>query len=176
MRPARKDNAPTPGSALDRAIATTFGSFAEFKKRFYEVGLNVFGSGWAWLYADPVVGPGLFLMETPNQESPIQTGKVPLLTLDVWEHSYYLVYKNMRATYATDWWDVVNWPFVEAQYDKFLADYENGFTTPSNTCAAPASTTTSTPILVDNSARAPSAPVESSVHLNDPAPQPPRVV
>ncbi|KKW10166.1 MAG: Superoxide dismutase, partial [Microgenomates group bacterium GW2011_GWC1_49_7] len=89
---------------------SVFGSFEKFQEQFSAVALNRFGSGWAWL----VVENGkIAIMDTPNQDSPITLGKTPILTLDVWEHAYYLKYQNMRADYIKAWWNVVNWSEVE---------------------------------------------------------------
>ena len=73
-----------------------------------------FGSGWAWLVWD---GTGLAVYSTPNQDSPIMTGDVPLLGIDVWEHAYYLNYQNRRPDYLAAWWNVVNWAEVARRFD-----------------------------------------------------------
>lgn len=98
---------------LGNAINTTFGSFEKFTELFSTAALNRFGSGWVWLVVD---GNTLAIVDTPNQDSPITDGKTPLLTLDVWEHAYYLKYQNMRADYVKAWWNVVNWTEVEKRF------------------------------------------------------------
>jgi len=99
-----------PSGSIATAIDAAFGSFDQFAEKFSAAALGRFGSGWAWL----VVENGkLEIMDTPNQDSPITLGKTPILTLDVWEHAYYLKYQNMRAEYIKAWWNVVNWSEVE---------------------------------------------------------------
>lgn len=106
------DAGGTPGGDLEAALVEKYGSFEEFKKAFTERALGVFGSGWAWLL------PNLEITTSPNQDSPLITdGVEPLLGLDVWEHAYYLDYKNSRADYVNAWWDVVNWPLVVERYE-----------------------------------------------------------
>lgn len=118
-----KSMAPQAGGApegeLGAAIAKTFGSFEEFKKQFEAAAVGRFGSGWAWL---SVAEDGsLFISSTPNQDNPLmdvaEKRGVPILGLDVWEHAYYLKYQNLRASYASAFWNVVNWPEVAARYE-----------------------------------------------------------
>uniref|UniRef100_A0A7S0VVA7 Superoxide dismutase n=1 Tax=Hemiselmis tepida TaxID=464990 RepID=A0A7S0VVA7_9CRYP len=97
------------GELMDQ-IKKDFGSFDEFKKQFDVAGNTAFGSGWAWLSWD---GKKLVVDKTIGAGNPITEGKTPILTMDVWEHAYYLDYQNMRATYATDFIEsLVNWDFV----------------------------------------------------------------
>ena len=104
-----------PTGDLAKAIDSTFGSFADFKKQFTDAAMKRFGSGWAWL----VVKDGkLSILSTPNQDPPLLDGYTTILGLDVWEHAYYLKYQNRRADYAVAWWDVVNWPYVAELYAK----------------------------------------------------------
>jgi len=104
-----------PTGALAEKIVTDFGSFADFKKKFSDAALSVFGSGWAWL----VVNKGkLEIMKTPNQDSPISFGLTPLLTIDVWEHAYYLKFQNRRAEFIESWWNVVSWDAVSKLLEK----------------------------------------------------------
>ena len=98
---------------LEAAIVATFGSVDEFKEQFEAAGVNQFGSGWAWLVLD---GGELAITSTANQDNPITDGKTPLLGNDVWEHAYYLTYKNVRPAYLKAWWDVVNWDIVAERY------------------------------------------------------------
>jgi Fe-Mn family superoxide dismutase len=92
---------------LASAIDEAFESFENFKKTFTEKALGRFGSGWVFLV---VKDSKLEILDTPNQDSPLMEGKgTPILGLDVWEHAYYLKYKNVRAEYIEAWWNVVNW-------------------------------------------------------------------
>jgi Fe-Mn family superoxide dismutase len=102
-----------PGGALADAINKAFGDFATFQKQFSASAAGRFGSGWAWLV---VAGGSLAVESTPNQDSPIMEGKVPILGLDVWEHAYYLKYQNRRPEYIEAWWDVVNWDEVAKRF------------------------------------------------------------
>jgi len=104
-----------PSGDLLIAINKAFGSFDGFVKKFAAAGLTQFGSGWAWLAVDK---GSLVVEKMPNQDSPLSFGRTPILGLDVWEHAYYLKYKNMRADYIKAFWSVVNWPAVN---DKFIA-------------------------------------------------------
>jgi len=102
-----------PSPKLMAAIEKTFGSYEAFQKQFVEAATKRFGSGWAWL----VEREGkLEILSTANQDAPIMTGYTPLLGLDVWEHAYYLKYQNRRADYIAAWWSLVNWNFVNAQF------------------------------------------------------------
>jgi len=106
----KKGGGGEPKGALAKAIGDSFGDFAGFKTKFSEAATRVFGSGWAWLVID---GAGKLAVEsTPNQDSPLTSGKLPLLGIDVWEHAYYLKFQNRRADYIEAWWNVVNWDFV----------------------------------------------------------------
>jgi Fe-Mn family superoxide dismutase len=102
-----------PSGSLADAIASTFGSFADFQAKLKETGINQFGSGWAWLVHD---GSGLAIVGTPNQDSPLSDGKAPLLGVDVWEHAYYLKYQNRRPDYIDAWWNTVNWDKVAERF------------------------------------------------------------
>jgi Fe-Mn family superoxide dismutase len=102
-----------PTGPLAEAIKSTFGDFANFKAKIKEVGLGRFGSGWAWLVSS---GGKLAIESTANQDSPLMTGKTPILGVDVWEHAYYLRYQNRRADYLDAWWNVVNWKEVANRF------------------------------------------------------------
>jgi Fe-Mn family superoxide dismutase len=102
-----------PSGPLADAINAKFGSFAKFKEEFEAAGVARFGSGWVWLIKD---GSGVAIVSTPNQDSPASEGKVVLLGNDVWEHAYYLKYQNRRPEYLAAWWNVVNWPKVQARF------------------------------------------------------------
>lgn len=102
-----------PSGELARKLEEKYGSFEEFKEVFGDAAAGVFGSGWAWLM------PDLTISTSPNQDSPIMDGEAaPILGLDVWEHAYYLDYKNRRPDYIDAWWNVVNWPEVELHYEE----------------------------------------------------------
>jgi Fe-Mn family superoxide dismutase len=103
-----------PSGALAEAINAKFGSFDEFKAKFKAAGVGRFGSGWAWLVAKS--DGSIDLYSLPNQDSPLMQGDVPLMGIDVWEHAYYLKYQNRRPDYIDGWWNVVNWPAIEAAY------------------------------------------------------------
>lgn len=103
-----------PEGKLMEGLVKTFGSFEEFKNKFSTAAMGQFGSGWAWL----VDGDhSLDIITTSNQDSPVTEGRKPLLALDVWEHAYYLKYRNVRADYISAWWNIVNWKEVEKRYD-----------------------------------------------------------
>lgn len=111
MRPPRENNKPE--GALAEAIGSAFGSVEKFQEAFSTAAKTQFGSGWAWL----VTGPGgLEVVATPNQDSPLTSGKTPLLGIDVWEHAYYLKYQNRRADYVDAWWKLVNWDEVARRH------------------------------------------------------------
>ena len=99
-----------PKGDLAKEIDSAFGSFAAFKELFVKAGLGRFGSGWAWLVVDNA--GKLAITSTANQDSPVSEGLRPILTVDVWEHAYYLHYQNRRADYLAAWWNVVNWDTV----------------------------------------------------------------
>lgn len=95
-----------PTGAIKEAIDQAFGSFEKMKEEFKTAATGRFGSGWAWL----VLNNGkLEITSTANQDSPLTDGKTPIIGLDVWEHAYYLKYKNVRPDYIAAFWDVVNW-------------------------------------------------------------------
>ena len=98
------DGGGEPDGALAAAIDAAFGSFADFQAKLKDAGVNRFGSGWSWL------------VSTPNQDSPITDGHMPLVGVDVWEHAYYLKYQNKRPDYIDAWWNVVSWPKVAERF------------------------------------------------------------
>lgn len=116
MRARLNDNRPS-GNLL-QALETSFGSFGNFKMQFSEAARNRFGSGWAWLVRD--ADNKLKIGSTPNQDNPLMDVSdlkgYPLLGLDVWEHAYYLKYQNKRPDYIDNWWNVVNWDFVQQRF------------------------------------------------------------
>jgi len=103
-----------PKGKLLEGIEKSFGSFDEFKKKFSDASAALFGSGWAWL-AQNDTGE-LEIMPLGNADTPIKHGKKPILTLDVWEHAYYIDYRNRRPDFIEGFWDVVNWEFVTEMY------------------------------------------------------------
>ncbi|MBP7939571.1 MAG: hypothetical protein RL185_494 [Bacteroidota bacterium] len=115
MQPAPSS---TPTGSLAKMIDASFGGFANFQKAFSDAAKNRFGSGWAWLIVDEK--NNLAICTTPNQDNPLMdladTKGYPLLGLDVWEHAYYLKYQNKRADYINNWWNLVNWKFVEERF------------------------------------------------------------
>jgi superoxide dismutase, Fe-Mn family len=116
MRARISDNRPS--GTLLQAIESSFGSFGNFKLQFSEAGRNRFGSGWAWLVRE--ADNKLKIGSTPNQDNPLMDVSdlkgMPLLGLDVWEHAYYLKYQNKRPDYIDNWWNVVNWDYVQQRF------------------------------------------------------------
>ncbi|MFL9481667.1 superoxide dismutase [Chitinophagaceae bacterium LWZ2-11] len=109
-----------PTGNLAQAITKDFGSFDAFKTQFTDAGKNRFGSGWAWLVITN--DKKLVIGSTPNQDNPLMDVSdlkgLPLLGLDVWEHAYYLRYQNKRPDYINNWWNVVNWDFVQKRFEQ----------------------------------------------------------
>ena len=104
------DGGGEPQSALASAIDEAFGGFSQFKDRFSDAATGNFGSGWTWLVSNP--DGGLEIMNTSNAGNPLTEDKQPLLTCDVWEHAYYIDYRNARPKYIEAFWNLVNWEFV----------------------------------------------------------------
>jgi superoxide dismutase, Fe-Mn family len=107
-----KKDVPFEGE-IEKAILEKWGSFEKFKEEFSNAAKTQFGSGWAWLVLS---GEGLKIIKTSNQESPISEGLIPLLTIDVWEHAYYLKYQNKRPDYIEGFFNVINWEKVNEYY------------------------------------------------------------
>lgn len=103
-----------PTGALAAAIDAKFGSFEEFKKQFNQSAATNFGSGWTWLVKN--ADGSLEIFNTSNAGTPMTSGKQALLTLDVWEHAYYIDYRNLRPKYLETMWNIVNWDFVAANF------------------------------------------------------------
>ncbi|MEW7979104.1 MAG: superoxide dismutase [Fe] [gamma proteobacterium symbiont of Phacoides pectinatus] len=103
-----------PGGGLGAAIDDTFGSFDAFKERFSAYAAANFGSGWTWLVKN--ADGGIEIVNTSNAANPMTEGKTPLLTVDVWEHAYYIDYRNARPKYLEAIWGLVNWGFAADNY------------------------------------------------------------
>lgn len=103
-----------PSGKLADAIIKTFGSFDEFKKRFSQTSITTFGSGWGWLVKN--AHGDLEIVSTSNAGTPMTQKQKALLTCDVWEHAYYIDYRNARPTYVEKFWEIVNWDFVAENF------------------------------------------------------------
>jgi Fe-Mn family superoxide dismutase len=103
-----------PTGALAEAITGTFGSVAAFKEKFSTSAATNFGSGWTWLVKN--ADGGLEIVNTSNAGTPMTQGQTALLTCDVWEHAYYVDYRNARPKYVEAFWNLVNWDFVASNY------------------------------------------------------------
>lgn len=104
-----------PSGALADAINDAFGSFDAFKEEFSKSAGGNFGSGWTWLVKN--ADGGVEIVNTTNAGNPMTEGKTPLLTVDVWEHAYYVDYRNARPKYLEEIWKIINWDFVAANFD-----------------------------------------------------------
>lgn len=114
LQPGR-ENEDAPCEKMKELLQKEFGSFEEFKKRFTQAALTLFGSGYVWLTVTPQKNK-LEIVQTRNAENPLKEGKIPLLNLDVWEHAYYLDVQNLRAKYVENFWKIVNWKAVEQRW------------------------------------------------------------
>ena len=116
FRPVTRHPSPVtdiPSPLLD-AINRDFGSFEAFKAEFEQKGITLFGSGWVWLSADK--DGKLVITQEPNANNPVTKGIKPLLTMDVWEHAYYLDYQNRRAAHLQALWQIINWDEINRRY------------------------------------------------------------
>ncbi|MEJ0002970.1 MAG: superoxide dismutase [Pararobbsia sp.] len=104
----------TPSGALAEAIDKKYGSYDKFKEEFAKVAVGTFGSGWAWLVRK--ADGSLDIVSTSNAATPLTTDSKPLLTLDVWEHAYYIDYRNARPKFVEAFWNIVNWGFAAKNY------------------------------------------------------------
>lgn len=116
MAPPNAGGGGEPIGELAQAINSSFGSFDSLKEQWAAAAAPgaIFGSGWAWLIAAP--DGSLRIEHTKDQDSPLMEGKLPVIGLDVWEHAYYLSYRNRRPEYIDNWWNVVNWEEAERRY------------------------------------------------------------
>lgn len=116
FRPVTRHPLPVtdiPSPLLD-AINRDFGSFEAFKAEFEQKGITLFGSGWVWLSADK--DGKLIITQEPNANNPVTKGLKPLLTMDVWEHAYYIDYRNRRAVHLKALWQIINWQEINRRY------------------------------------------------------------
>ena len=105
-----------PSGDLAAAINQHFGSYEQFQEAFTKAAITTFGSGWAWLVKN--ADGGLEIISTSNAGTPMTDGKQALLTCDVWEHAYYIDYRNARPKYVEQFWNIVNWEFVNENFSK----------------------------------------------------------
>jgi Fe-Mn family superoxide dismutase len=103
-----------PEGDLAKAIKENFGSLDSFKEQFAKAAVTLFGSGWAWLSRK--ADGSLIITQEPNAGNPIRTGLTPLLTCDVWEHAYYIDYRNRRPDYLNGFWEIIDWEKVESRF------------------------------------------------------------
>lgn len=118
-----------PSKELLELINRDFESLELFKKKFLETGAGLFGSGWVWLSVDE--GGVLHIESHSNASNPLLNKHTPLITCDVWEHAYYIDYRNVRADYLNKWWDLINWDFVSQNLEAFN-ESRHGFVDPCN--------------------------------------------
>jgi len=107
-----------PQNKLSEAIVETFGSFENFKSEFSKAGATLFGSGWVWLVTDS--NNKLSIVQTSNAANPLTDNLMPIMTLDVWEHAYYLDTQNARAKYIENFWEIINWEAIEFRFESFI--------------------------------------------------------
>lgn len=105
-----------PKGELAKAIEKAFGSFAQFKELFTKASVGTFGSGWGWLVKK--ADGSLEIVSTSNAQTPMTSQQTALLTCDVWEHAYYIDYRNARPKYVEHFWELVNWDFVAANFSQ----------------------------------------------------------
>ncbi len=117
LAPASKSG--KPGGRLATALDSSFGGQEKFEGAFRTAALSVFGSGWAWLTTDQ--GGKIAIETSANQDSPLSSGRQPILGVDVWEHAYYLKYQNRRPEYVAAFCHVINWDFVSERFAKLTA-------------------------------------------------------
>ncbi|MDX9929503.1 MAG: superoxide dismutase [Bacteroidales bacterium] len=108
-----RDGKRSPGGELAAAIVKSFGSFESFREHFNKAAITLFGSGWAWLSRK--ADGSLIITQESNAGNPIRSGLKPLLTCDVWEHAYYIDYRNRRPDYLKGFWEIIDWEKVEGR-------------------------------------------------------------
>lgn len=108
------DGPREPSGVIAEAIDASFGSFDKFKEKFNEEAAGLFGSGWAWLVENN--NGSVAIVKKSNAENPIRDGLKPLLTCDVWEHAYYIDYRNKRPDYLKSFWEIVDWDIIASRY------------------------------------------------------------
>ena len=124
-----KSETTTPSKSLIEHLSRDFGSMEAFKETFLKTAAGLFGAGWVWLSVD---GSGSLVLESfSNAGNPLLSKHTPLLTCDVWEHAYYIDYRNARPEYLEKWWGLVNWDFVSQNLEFFL-EARHGFIDPCN--------------------------------------------
>jgi Fe-Mn family superoxide dismutase len=106
-------NGGTPNAKVQEVLGASFGSFVEFKTQFTQKSTTLFGSGWCWLAKNPE--GNLEILQYANGGNPVSDNKEPILGLDVWEHAYYIDYRNARPNYINAWWEIVNWDYVASK-------------------------------------------------------------
>jgi len=113
----KKGGTNGPSGRLMDVMTKRWETLDKFKAEFVDGGLKVFGSGWVWLVCDPKNGHRLDIRTTPNQDTPLAMGMLPVFGNDVWEHAYYLKHQNKRADYLNGWWNVLDWKAASERYD-----------------------------------------------------------
>lgn len=114
-------NGGEASGSIKEGIDATFGDIETFKAQFNAAGNSLFGSGWVWLVMNP--GGLLEIITTPNQDNPLSIGYFPIIGVDVWEHAYYLKFRNKRSEYLSTWWNVVNWQVIDERFQLAKAFY-----------------------------------------------------
>ena len=117
LRPARASNLPV--GTIAQAIAAQYGSFEQFRQQFGAAAISLFGSGWAWLASDSE--GTLSIIQEPNAGNPVTRQLTPIMCFDVWEHAYYVDYRNRRADHVDAMWSIINWDVVEERYKKAIS-------------------------------------------------------
>lgn len=112
--PSKLEGVARSAGGVSQAITRDFGSLENFNQEFEQKGTTLFGSGWVWLSVDK--DGKLVITQEPNAQNPVTKGLRPLLTMDVWEHAYYLDYQNRRAAHLQALWDIINWEEIERRY------------------------------------------------------------